>query len=204
MESYIKALLYIYPRLGKIGEDYGEYIKNRALRSYVYKGGTEALCEQLAGEIVKKRRTGELKELLDGVLENLTEGERFLLEVRYFGRKSRLAAYSEQTAAEACGSERSYYRRQERLIGKVGRLIKRAGLTEEAFMRDYGDFDWLISVCRYIDEGKEKGASARESALLSFMTDRKPLAVGTWLKQRASGNKKRAQARSGKEITKGS
>lgn len=171
MESYIKAVLYVYPRLEKIKADYGEHIRNRALMSCSYRGATENLCEYLAREIVRKQLIGELKNTLDEVLEKMTEEERFLLELRYFGRKKHLTEYSRNTVREIAGSERNYYRRQEKALCKAGYLLKRAGLTEEVFFREYGGIETLSSVCRYIDEGKERGISPRERSLFRFLAD---------------------------------
>lgn len=111
-EDYVKAVLYIYPKLAAIAEDYGEHIRNRALGSYRRTAEREA--EYLAEEILRKGAIENLKEKVDGILKKLSGEERFLLEMRYFGRRKQVSAVGLRPR-----SERSYYRRQEKLLGKM-------------------------------------------------------------------------------------
>ncbi len=139
--------------------------------SYDYRVTTEKLSEYLAEEIIGKGLLEELKKTLDGVLQRLTEEERFLLELRYFRRRSRLKGYC-QNYAEAFGSVRNYYRRQEKLLAKFGAYLGGAGLTEEKFFREYSRFDGLMSICRWIGAGKECAAASGERALVCFLSRR--------------------------------
>ena len=41
--------------------------------------------------------------------------------------------------------------------------MKCRGFTEEKFRKEYGEFEWLMSVCRFIEQGKEKNAAGRET-----------------------------------------
>lgn len=166
-------------------EDYAEHIKNKALLSYDYREDTESLCEYLAEEIGRMGAVRELKGKMDGVLSVLSEEERFLLELRYFGRKKRLSEYCGRSVCESVGSERNYYRRQERLLRKTAHLLRREGVTEDYFFREYGGIDWLISVYRYIESGRERGVSVREKSLFRFLADKgQSKRAGAWLQRR--------------------
>ena len=182
MDTYVKAVLYVYPRLEKIEKDYEEHIKNKAFLSYDYRSATEVLTEYIAGEIIRKNLIGDLKGRVERALEKLSTEEKFLLELRYFGRKKALAEYCEKCVRKSMGSERNYYRRQNRTLGKISALLKLGGLTEEYFLREYACFGWLTSVCRYIDEGKADAASARDKSLFRFLGgETMPRQVGEWL-----------------------
>ena len=145
MDTYVKAVLYVYPRLEKIEKDYEEHIKNKAFLSYDYRSATEVLTEYIAGEIIRKNLIGDLKGRVERALEKLSTEEKFLLELRYFGRKKALAEYCEKCVRKSMGSERNYYRRQNRTLGKISALLKLGGLTEEYFLREYACFGWLTS-----------------------------------------------------------
>ena len=164
-QSYAKTVLYIYPRLERIAADYGEHIRHRAIFSYENRTAERA-AEYLAEEILKKRAIEALKERVDAALKKLNDEERFLLEVRYFGRKKKLREFLE-AGTERPGSERSYYRKQERLLKKVISAFSGVGLTEEAFFREYRGFGWMMSACRQIGSGRECAAVRRERQTLT-------------------------------------
>ena len=205
MDTYIKAVLYIYPRLEKIEKDYGEHIGNKAILSYDYRAATEALTEYIAGEIIRKNLIEDLKRRVDRALERLSAEEKFLLELRYFGRKKQLAEYRKQDRYRNMCSERNYYRKQSRVLGKISSLLKLGGLTEEYFLREYSCFDWLTSVCRSIDEGKEGAAVAREKEFFRILTgENTPQQVGEWLgrngKRKRSGTVRSGEKREKAEL----
>ena len=172
-ESYAKTILYIYPRLERIAADYGDHIRHRAILSYENRTAERA-AEYLAEEILKKRAIEALKERVDAALKKLNDKERFLLEVRYFGRKKKLREFLE-AGTERPGSERSYYRKQERLLKKVISVFSGVGLTEEAFFREYRGFGWMMSACRQIGSGRECAAVRRERQTLTELGALPPL-----------------------------
>ena len=172
-ESYAKTILYIYPRLERIAADYGDHIRHRAILSYENRTAERA-AEYLAEEILKKRAIEALKERVDAALKKLNDEERFLLEVRYFGRKKKLREFLE-AGTERPGSERSYYRKQERLLKKVISVFSGVGLTEEAFFREYRGFGWMMSACRQIGSGRECAAVRRERQTLTELGALPPL-----------------------------
>lgn len=187
-EDYVKAVLYIYPKLAAIAEDYGEHIRNRALGSYRRTAEREA--EYLAEEILRKGAIENLKEKVDGILKKLSGEERFLLEMRYFGRRKQVSAVGLRPR-----SERSYYRRQEKLLGKMAALFAAAGLTEEAFFREYGGFAWMMSVCRRVGAGRECAAGRREQAWLAeWLVDAKSVRGGPSARGRGTAGEKGGSA----------
>ena len=86
MENYTKVVLYAYPLLRTVGEDYAEHIRNKALLSYDSAMTTERLAEYLAEEILCKERLEWLKRTVEDVLSRLSDVERTLVAIRYFGK----------------------------------------------------------------------------------------------------------------------
>ena len=56
MEKYLKAVLYAYPFLETVEQDYDEHIKNKAVLSYRGDKSAEELAVYIAGEIIRRDR----------------------------------------------------------------------------------------------------------------------------------------------------
>ena len=111
MENYIKAVLYAYPLLKTVGEDYAEHIKNKAVLSYHTPRGTQRLAEYLAEEILRKNCLLWLRDVIEKTLAKLSELERQLIEMRYFGKRRNAAlTYRGKDGVEKPWSERKYFR----------------------------------------------------------------------------------------------
>ena len=171
----MKAILYTYPKLKALEEDYAQHIENKAVLSYKYIGDPSVLAEYIAGEICKKRKLAWLKEELDQVFNRLTEEEYLLLSIRYFGKISR--AKNERakidTAKELLEkyqwSERSYYRKQNRVLKKMIAEVNRIGINKEVFEKEYLQFEFLRAVYRFLNASKKKINTPRERAIVSIL-----------------------------------
>ncbi len=131
MKEYVKAVLYAYPLLKSVEDDYAEHIKIRALLSYRSPKTTEEQLEYIAGEIIEKRRLERLKNTIERVLDKLTEEERALVWARYFTKKEKIRAQ------DGADSTSTYFRKQSRLYAKLCAMFGIAGLTEEKFDTEY-------------------------------------------------------------------
>jgi len=177
VENCVKAILYTYPKLKNFERDYGEHIENRAILSYRFKGSTEEIVEYLAEEILRKRRLARLKETLDGIFARLTEEEKTLLEIRYFGKiRKAKSAKAQEDFSESKGagarfqwSERSYYRKQNRLLKKLVAEFCLAGLTKEIIESEYLCFEFLRAVHRFLSVSGKKIVAPRERALVRLL-----------------------------------
>ncbi len=160
LENYAKVVLYAYPYLKTVREDYEEHIRNRALLSYRSRLSTESLMEYLAEEILCKEKLEWLKETLEGIFERLSEEERMLIEIRYFGRRRNIKKlkelYSKGGNLKGCWSERSYFRKQRKVSEKVDAMLRYAGLTKERYEEEYAKIDILEKVQRFVEAGKDK------------------------------------------------
>lgn len=163
MENYAKVILYAYPLLKTVGQDYEEHIRNKAALSYLNSTTAERLAEYIAGEILEMRRLEWLKAKVEQVLEKLDETERTLLSIRYFGKRKKIKAL---VNANGKWSERNYFRRQKRLSEKVGEMLRVYGVTEELFLSDYAALDLFKKIYRFVQEGKDRKVSADERRAL--------------------------------------
>ena len=155
LENYIKAVLYAYPLLKTVGEDYAEHIKNKAVLSYYTPRGTEKLAEYLAEEILRKNCLLWLREAIASTLEKLSGLERLLIEIRYFGKKRNEAlTYRGKDGVEKPWSERKYFRCQQRLGEKIGGMLTVAGLTKDWFEKNLLGVELIGKIYRYLEAGK--------------------------------------------------
>lgn len=163
MKNYVKAALYAYPFLKNIDKEYDEHIFNRAALSYRDQRSTERIATYIAGEIVEKRRLVWLREKITLVLERLSDAERTLVSIRYFG-KERAVKRELRTdgRAGAAWSERKYFRMQSRLGEKVGAMLEAAGVSEEAFVSELLPIELIARLYRFVCEGKDRKVTARE------------------------------------------
>lgn len=156
-DDYVKAILYAYPSLGAIGEAVGVSADNKALLSYRDPHSAQSIAEEILKEIAARRAIMELSSLVDDMLKLCTEEELFLFEYKYFRRKKvlagRFAAFS-----LAC-SERSYFRKQNRLLRKTADYFAENGWSQEKFLRETnGLFSRVVSA---IGGGRECAVHAQ-------------------------------------------
>ena len=155
MENYIKAVLYAYPLLKTVGEDYAEHIKNKAVLSYHSPRGTECLAEYLAEEILRKNCLLWVREIIHKALEELSEEERELLGRRYFGQRKKVPLmHKGKDGVDKPWSERKYFRRQQKLGEKVSAMLSREGLNQEWFEKNLLGVELIEKIYRYIQAGK--------------------------------------------------
>ncbi len=149
MKNYVKTILCAYPFLKTVEEDYEEHIRNRALLSYDGRWTAEQTAEYLAEEILNMRRLEWLKGKIEGVLNKLTDVEKTLAEIRYFGKRRKLKSFlkkEKNPLSKRAWTERSYFRYQERLGDKISSLLALDGLTEEIYERELASIDVIQKV----------------------------------------------------------
>lgn len=167
MENYVKVILYGYPLLKTVGEDYEMHIRNKAMLSYDSPMTAEGLAEYLAGEILEMRRLEWLKKTVEGVLDRLQEEERELLSMRYFGKIKRLRGFLKTKAEEEGWSERKYFRKQKRLEEKIAAMLKGAGVTKALYDEALANTDVFRKIHTFVEAGRDKKISADERRMMS-------------------------------------
>ena len=168
LENYIKTVLYAYPLLKTVEEDYAEHIRNKALLSYDSRYGAERLTEYLAEEILLKNRLLWLRTAVEKVMDRLSDVERALVAVRYFGKQRQAKILPLQRNGEKEGwSERTYFRKQQRLGEKVGAMLRVSGVTKEVFDEEFSDVDIFRKIHRFVEEGRDRKIAADETRWLA-------------------------------------
>lgn len=161
VKNYVKAVLYGYPLLETVSEDYQVHIENKAALSVRTDKSAFELAVELAGEVCEKRDLEWLKGCVESALDMLTDVEKTLITIRYFGKrrkiKKSLLAIDERPKTEiAAWSERKYFRFQSRLSEKVGAIMNRLGVTEEVFEKKFAKTDIFEKIYRFVCEGKDQ------------------------------------------------
>ena len=152
MKDYQKVLLYAYPKLGRVAEDIGQLVQAKARASVIGREPALACAEKLIGYNFLREQLLFVKDELEALLGCLSREERFLLEYKYFRRKRELAAYADLRLSY---SERTYFRRQQRLARTVNAELVRRGLTEEWFFEAFSGVPFFMAALEGVREGGE-------------------------------------------------
>ena len=156
MENYIRAVLYAYPYLETVGEDYAQHIKNKALLSYDSRMDVERLTEYLAEEILHKECLEWLKTVMDETFARLNELERKLLGMHFFGEKYDVENLGEKYDFKSW-SVRKQVRFKEETYKKVGKMLNAAGLTKKTFEEELHTIEMIGKIYnRLLRKQKEK------------------------------------------------
>ena len=146
LENYLKTVLYAYPLLKTVGEDYEQHIRNKAVLSYDGKWDTLRLAEYLAEEILQKNRLEWLKGAVERVLDKLSALERELVALRYFGKKRKKGE-----DGFSAWSDRKYFRMQQRTGEKVGAMLKAYGVTKSKFFDEFAPIGMIKKVHSFVE-----------------------------------------------------
>lgn len=152
--DYVKVLLYSYPKLDMLAEAVGCGAEVKALLSFRGRGDALSIAEKVAEEIVVAKKLSLLKEELDAALSNLSDQELYLLEYKFFRRKTFLMGKFSSFTLEC--SERNYFRLQNALLAKVASRLIRIGWTKEKFLSDFSTFAPFMRVYRAVADGRER------------------------------------------------
>lgn len=182
MENCVKTILYCYPQLGGIENGYMQHIRNKAVLSVDGREPAQKLAEYLALEVVRKSKVRELIDLVNTVISNLNTEEKLLLNVRYFGKLDRVKrAFAAKYAGIADDnmrtvkfwSERTYFRKQKKLLTKLVNRFLAVGLDKKRFLDDFAALDGIGAVYTYVELGKDLGLEKKERAFLTFLEELK-------------------------------
>ncbi len=157
MENYAKTILFAYPLLKTVEKDYEEHIRNKALLSYGGNRTALELAEYLAEELIHQQNLSWLKQTVKEVLDKLSDEERVLLSIRYFGHTEKMRNF-----ALCKWNERTYFRRQARLSKKLGELLRIAGVTKDIYLCEFKDLDIFRKIHEFVEQGKDQKISACE------------------------------------------
>lgn len=152
MKDYQKVLLYAYPKLGRVAEDIGQIVRAKALASCFGRDSARVCAEKMIQYNFLRDQLLFLKGEMDALFAELCREERFLLEYKYFRRKQELAQYADLRLQY---SERTYYRRQQKLARTVNALFLRKGLSEQWFFEAFSRVPFFMAALEKVRCGGE-------------------------------------------------
>ena len=166
MKNYVKAVLYGYPLLKTVREDYQAHIENKAALSVRTDKSAFVLAVELADEVCQKKNFEWLKGCVETALDMLSDVERTLIATRYFGRRRKMkrALPLDKPLPKteiSAWSESKYFRFQNRLSQKVEAILLRLGLSEEIFEEKFAQTDIFEKIYRFVCEGKDQKIAQR-------------------------------------------
>lgn len=162
-ENCIKAILYAYPKLRDVAEATEVAAENKALLSY--KSPLDPLSDltAVAEEYLLAARLRALCSLVESVLSSLNAEEKFLLEYKFFRRKTYLLAMEEESLPRC--SVRSYFRRQNVLLQKLCLIFAEKGMDGKMFFEEFRGCDFLMRLYKKAERGEEQKITQRRGSL---------------------------------------
>lgn len=151
MKDYQKVILLLYPKMGRLIEDIGQIVEAKARASYNGAECAERCVKKLLDYIYVRDELFFLKQQTDEIVESLGREERYLLEYKYFRRKRVL----EGEFSDFClnTSERTYFRRQQRLAARFNAALVARGLDEAWFLRTFGKVPYIMAALEKVRGG---------------------------------------------------
>lgn len=134
---FVKVIMFAYPKCEKIIKEIDELILKKALSSMQDFSPCEEQCYKIVHLMNKKQLLIQLKGRVDKLLEKLTEEQIKLLEYKYFKRKGK------EYFAGLDVKSRMFFRKQERLVNRIGVLLERSGVSDEWFIKNYADWKFF-------------------------------------------------------------
>jgi hypothetical protein len=167
--SYAKVLLYVYPQLQKLAEAIEVGIEVKACLSFKAYGDPVTVAEKIVEEIERRETLLYAQDAIERILRTLSEEEKYLLEYKYFRRKSRLKGEPPRLC-----SRRQYFRKQNLLLHKVVARLREEGCGEGWFFEEFGSYAPFMKLYRAICEGRERSlCEARAKSTLSMVVVRR-------------------------------
>ena len=152
MKDYQKAMLLVYPKIGRLIADLGQLAEAKAYASYSGREATETWVARNLSYLHARDCFAVLKDLVDGVLARLSREERYLLEYKYFRRRKVLEG--EFADMQCAFSARTYYRRQRRLAAKLNNLFLLSGADRAWFDSLYADIAYMRALVDGVRTGE--------------------------------------------------
>ena len=134
MNIVLKTVLYSYTALDGVIEGLDELILYKAVSSFQSSSKTLAQVDKI---LILQNQVGRLvglKNLVEDILNRLSNEERQLTEYKFFRKSS---------GDDFDYSSRKYFRKQNRLEEKLDRMAEKRGMTEEWFKKEFGDVYFL-------------------------------------------------------------
>ncbi|MCQ2387716.1 MAG: hypothetical protein MJ066_04650 [Clostridia bacterium] len=145
-KHYLKTILYAYGTIEKRIEIIDDTVLNLALKSMSNFSPCFDQCENIVKLTQEKEKMFDLKIVIDRVLAKFTEEELELLDYKYFKRRPR------ELYVNFDNSNRTYFRKQDRILEKLDMELSKTRLSEEYFINVYMKFDFIVDIYKRVLE----------------------------------------------------
>ena len=149
-DNYTRTILYAYANIDAVKEQIDDFVQRKALSSMSDFSPCIEQCEKMLEYTSQKVALIELKEFVDRALKRLSAYEIDCLEYKYFKRKSK--EYFIGFDYES----RAYFRKQVRLVKKIGEYFEGLGLTDNWFEKNCLNTNFFKELLRRVESHEVK------------------------------------------------
>lgn len=153
MKAYQKVLLLVWPKLGRLTENIGQYAQAKAYASFSGRETAERCAQKILDYLYIRDCFAELQSRMKEILDKLSKEEKYLLEYKYFRRKKVLESEYADIRCDFC--ERTYYRRQKKLGEKLNNLFLRGGMDEAWFIKTFASVPYMAGLLERVRKSGE-------------------------------------------------
>lgn len=143
---YAKTILYVYPNVESVIEQIDELVEKKAITSMNDYSPCLSQCEKITELTRQKREFIYLKNVLDRVLERLSEEEKVYLEYKYFKRKNK------RDLGDYDFTSRNYFRKQIKLARKIANSLEKKGFDDAYFEKNLLCVEFMNEFCKRVEE----------------------------------------------------
>ncbi len=154
--DYVQILMTSYPKLDRVIMGYRDCITLRCRGSLFFWESPEEICTKIIEKKLILERLVSLKSKLDVLLERLNDEEKDLIYMKYLEIPPK---------KKFKFTKRTYFRKQNKLLGKVKKYLSYLRIDEDTFERDYmciPFFRLMKETCEETKNRKSPGAFEKE------------------------------------------
>lgn len=150
-EKYVKTMLYAYPYIDSMVKRLEDKIINKAVASMFDISPSEEQCAQVIVMVQRKEDLKELKHLIELMIMKFPFSDFDYFDFKYFHIRPK-EYYKDKIVLD-----RTYYRKQEKLLKKFQLIFSAIGGDDEWFKDKYMCLGCIRSIYCRVDEQEKKG-----------------------------------------------
>ncbi len=158
-EKYIKTMLYAYPYIDSMVKRLEQKIINKAVGSMFDVSPSEEQCAKVAVMVQRKEDLKELKHLIELMIMKFSFSDFDYFDYKYFHIRPR------EYYKDKIKLDRTYYRKQEKLLKKFESIFSAIGGDDEWFKDKYLPIGYVRNVYTRVNEQEKKGKKNAEEQI---------------------------------------
>ncbi len=147
---YAKSVLYSYPHLSDLAEQFDQSVERKALNSMTNYSPCIFQCEEILSLTEQKKSVLLLWLVMKKIILKLSNEEMLYLDYKYFKKMPKEVYDNFDT------SSRNYFRKQVKLAEKVANLLEKEGVTDTVYQEKYLAIDFFKEMLKRVNELEEK------------------------------------------------